>query len=121
MSGKTPFWSHPRPFEQTAIASVPNGEGVYLICYKGKPYYLGYSKNLKTRLRVHRKGRGSRMVGKRIDEGWKFTFKYAELMSYQQVEAILLTSLRTVGFGNLRRETDPADRWKARDAKLKAK
>jgi hypothetical protein len=40
-------------------------------------------------------------------------------MSYQQAEAVLLAQIGTVGLGNLRRETNPEDRWKARDMRVK--
>ena len=105
------LWSKLQAFEESALLRVPAKEGIYIVHYQNKPFYAGHSSNLRHRLAEHLKCRGSRKVKEGIQAGWKFTFTYAELMSYQQSEAILLDALGTVGLGNLRRETDPADRW----------
>lgn len=117
---KFKLWSRMLPFDEASLVRVPLHEGVYVIHHDRRPYYAGYSNDLRRRLTEHLKHRGSRKIREGMDRGWTFTFTYAELASYQQAEAFLLDNLGTVGLGNLRRETDPQDKWDARDLRVKA-
>jgi len=113
------LWNRLQVFDESALKGVPSSEGVYVIDYNMKPFYVGYSNDLHRRLIEHLKKRGSRKINDGLKLGWSFSFTYAEIMSYQQAEAILLDNLGTIGLGNLRRETDPQDKWELRDLRLK--
>jgi GIY-YIG catalytic domain-containing protein len=113
------LWSRLQPFQDQFLKSVPASEGVYIVHYRNKPYYAGFSNDLRRRLLEHLNRRGSTRILEGLKQGWQFTFTYAEIGSYQQAEAILLGNLGTVGLGNMRRETDPADKWEPRDMRVK--
>jgi len=106
------LWSKLQPFDENSLLRVPEKEGIYIIHHNNKPYYIGCSATLGSRLRTHLRKRGSRKVKEGIEAGWQFTFTYAEILSYQQAEAIFQDAIGEVALGNMRRETDPADRWK---------
>ena len=52
---------------------------------------------------------GSRKIGAANKANLMFEFK--SMISVEQAEAIFIRELGTLGLANLRRETDPADRW----------
>jgi excinuclease UvrABC nuclease subunit len=92
---------------------VPSVPGVYIIYLaNGSPFYVGRSiVSVRDRLCCHAAGRGSQRVAELLRRGEKLTFEWEEMMSAEQAEAQLIKGLGTRGreFGNLRRETDPAD------------
>jgi len=100
-----------RNFDAVAVNAVPRGCGVYII-YKngGEAFYAGRSTvNIHDRLQRHVSGHGSRKIREALQRGERFEFVFKELGSPHQAESVLITELGTREFGNLRKETDPAD------------
>ena len=92
------------------IGNVSSCKGVYIIYSDGDPYYVGRSRvSVYARLRAHITGRGSRKVAELLGGSHRLTYEYECLDSVEQMEAQLIDELGTTRFGNLRRETDPAD------------
>lgn len=93
------------------IANVPKGSGVYIIyTLNGTPFYVGRSVvSIHDRLCAHASKRGSRKVKEALDRGERLQFEWEELGSPHQAEAQLILQLGSTKYGNLRRETDPAD------------
>lgn len=97
-------------FNDNGVSHVPNCSGVYIIERNGDPYYVGRSRvSIRERLSRHLSGNGSRMVASILGGSDKLTVEYECLDSPEQMEAQLIQELGTTNFGNLRRETDPAD------------
>jgi excinuclease UvrABC nuclease subunit len=98
----------PQPFNDAAVREVPAGPGVYII-YKGEqPFYIGRSRvSIRERLWRHLHNGGSQKVAAELKS--HLTFEYEEMWSESQAEAQLIEALGTVGLGNLRSESDPAD------------
>jgi hypothetical protein len=68
--------------------------------------------NIRGRLLCHLNGNGNINVWKASESKRRLEFTYAELMSFEQFEALLIREFGGVGqLGNLRNETDPADRF----------
>jgi hypothetical protein len=84
---------------------------VYIIyAPDGSPFYIGRSiVSIHARLYAHAAKRGSRKITEALNRGQKLSFEWEELGSPHQAEAQLIQALGTTKFGNLRRETDPAD------------
>jgi len=99
-----------QPFTPNGVFNVPNCRGVYVIERNGTPFYVGRSRNsIYERLRRHVNGDGSRKVAEILNSGATLTVDYLCGDSVEQMEAQLIDYLGTTQFGNLRRETDPAD------------
>ena len=100
-----------RPFDVAGVMSVPHRPGVYVI-YKrdGTPYYVGRSRvDMFIRLWKHLHGVGSTKIKAALNQGVGLDFEFQEMISVEQAEAILIRELGALHFGNLRRESDPAD------------
>lgn len=100
-----------KPLLLPNITAVPHGPGVYIIYDgRGRPFYVGRSKvSIHNRLRCHAGRTGSRKVRDALIRGDNLTFEWQEMLSPEQAEAQLITTLGVFTAGNLRRETDPAD------------
>jgi len=100
-----------KPLQSDNLVHVPKGPGIYIIYLKsGDPFYVGRSLvNIRDRLSAHANRRGSRRVIEALERGERLEFEWEELGSPHQVEAQLIAALGTTKYGNLRRETDPAD------------
>jgi excinuclease UvrABC nuclease subunit len=100
-----------KPLLVTNLGAVPNGPGVYVIyAADASPFYIGRSiVSIHARLYAHAAKRGSRKVTDALNSGKKLSFEWEELGSPHQAEAQLILALGTAKYGNLRRETDPAD------------
>src|SRR5664279_1825077 len=99
-----------RPFNRSSIGFVPPTPGVYIIYQEGDPFYVGRSRvSIFERLWKHVNGLGSRRIKVALDQGIALTFEYQEMMSVEQAEALLIREMGVFKFGNLRRESDPAD------------
>jgi predicted GIY-YIG superfamily endonuclease len=97
-------------FDESSMGYVNSCGGVYIIYKDGNPYYVGRSrKDISARLKSHLKGTGSRKVAELLGTSAKLTMEFECLSSMEQVEAQLIKDLGTDKFGNLRKETDPAD------------
>ena len=97
-------------FEPRSVQKVPNQPGIYIIYKDRQPYYVGRSRaSMWDRLWKHVHKVGSRKIREALERGVKLEFEYQEMASVEQAEAILIENLGVVGFGNLRREVDPAD------------
>ena len=80
-------------FNLREIERTPTKSGVYEISDSAATIYVGRSRtSIRERLRNHFTGRGSRAIP-------------------EQAEAQLIRALGADRFANLRRETDPADRF----------
>jgi hypothetical protein len=111
---KVKFMGDRKSLTDNTIGHIPTGTGgVYIIFRMGRPYYIGRSQdNVKGRLRCHLHCRGNRNVGESIRKGEDLTFAYEEVMSFEQLEANLIQVYGESGkLGNLRFESDPADRF----------
>ena len=100
-----------QPFEPTTVLAVPHRPGIYIL-YKrdGTPYYVGRSRiDISSRLWKHVHKLGSQKIREAIEQGIRLDFEYEEMLSPEQAEAILIEELGVLRFGNLRRESDPAD------------
>lgn len=98
-------------FEPAGVLSVPRKSGLYVI-YKNDhtPFYVGRSRvNMFDRLWAHVNKRGSRKIKEALEQGIPLKFDYQEMISVEQAEAVLIKELGVLEYGNLRRETDPAD------------
>lgn len=99
-----------KPLCLANLTKVPNEAGIYIIYKNGRPFYIGRSiVNIHSRLCAHASGRGSRKIKECLVRGERLEFEWQELSSPHQAEAQLIAALGTVAYGNLRRETDPAD------------
>ncbi|QQZ28863.1 GIY-YIG nuclease family protein [Thiothrix subterranea] len=97
-------------FDDAGVARVPQCAGVYIIYKDDTPYYVGRSRvNIYQRLYRHLNGNGSKKIAEILDGDYKLTMAYECLDSVEQMESQLIDALGTTNFGNLRRETDPAD------------
>jgi excinuclease UvrABC nuclease subunit len=98
-------------FNLATASVVPSEPGIYIIyASNGEPYYVGRSRvNIRSRLMSHARGTGSQKVAMVLNSG--LLFEYEELLSVEQMEAQLIDAFGTTRAGNLRRETDPADRY----------
>ncbi|MGH9433484.1 MAG: hypothetical protein ACRD3T_18290, partial [Terriglobia bacterium] len=101
-------------FDAARVAGVPKEPGVYVVYQmplgKTKSFYVGRSReSMYDRLLHHLRGTGSRKIATANKAG--LVFEYQSMISVEQAEAILIRELNTRGFGNLRNETDPADRF----------
>jgi predicted GIY-YIG superfamily endonuclease len=99
------------PFEPAHVGLVPHAAGIYII-YKrdGTPYYVGRSRvDIFGRLWKHVNKMGSKRIREALERGIRLDFEYQEMISPEQAEAILVKELGVLRFGNLRRESDPAD------------
>jgi len=98
-------------FQLTEVLLAPQQPGVYIIYFKdGTPFYVGRSRvSIHDRLWKHVRGKGSSKIKEALEKGTPFQFEYEEMISVEQSEAILIKELGVMAFGNLRRETDPAD------------
>lgn len=109
------LWNPLRPFDGESIGKyVPDcAQGVYAIYCDGVPFYAGRSlNNVKGRLLCHLRGTGNRNVWAAVIRQRRLQFTFAELMSFEQFEALLISALGGTGrLGNLRNETDPADKF----------
>jgi excinuclease UvrABC nuclease subunit len=96
------------PANVNAVSRVP---GVYIIySAHGRPFYIGRSRiNIRRRLLCHATGCGSRKIRRARERGEALSFEWKEMLSPEQAEAQLIKALGTFAYGNLRRETDPAD------------
>jgi hypothetical protein len=65
--------------------------------------------NIHDRLYRHATRGGSRKVGEALDRREGLTFEWEEMLSPHLAEAQLIAALGTAAYGNLMRETDPAD------------
>ena len=91
---------------------VPKASGVYIIYRNGTPFYIGRSiVSIRDRLLCHANRRGSQRVTEALNRGDRLTFEWEEMGSPHQAEAQLIRGLGTYAklYGNLRKETDPAD------------
>jgi hypothetical protein len=100
-----------KPLLVSNLGAVPNGPGVSIIhSADGSPFYVGRSiVSIHARLYAHATKRGSRKVTAPLNGGKELSFEWEELGSPHQAEAQLIDALGTTKYGNLRRETDPAD------------
>lgn len=100
-----------QPLQIHNLVHVPKAPGVYIIYRKGgDAFYVGRSiVNIHDRLWAHATMRGSRKVKEALERGESLEFEWEELWSPHQAEAQLIIALGTTRYGNLRRETDPAD------------
>jgi excinuclease UvrABC nuclease subunit len=100
-------------FDSTHVLNVPSAPGVYIIYNSlGEPIYVGRSRvNINDRLRKHVMGKGNRGIADLLTNSSDMWFEYSEMMSPEQAEAQLIAGLGTKAFGNLRGETDPADKF----------
>ncbi|HLJ15030.1 MAG TPA: GIY-YIG nuclease family protein [Bryobacteraceae bacterium] len=100
-----------QPFEPANVTGVPHTPGIYIIYKKdGTPYYVGRSRvDIFNRLWKHVHKLGSRKITEALDQGIRLDFEYQQMVSIEQAEAILIKELGVLRFGNLRRESDPAD------------
>jgi hypothetical protein len=101
-------------FDQLHVLLAPNEAGVYILWKvsgpKPEPFYVGRSRvSMRGRLLQHWLGTGSRKIAATRKN--ELAFECQAMISVEQVEAILIKELPTYPVGNLRRETDPADRW----------
>ena len=102
-------WST-KEFTKDGIYGIPSCSGIYIIKRNGDPYYVGRSRrSIQERLQRHVTGSGSRKVAGLLGSSDRLTVEYECLSSVEQMEAQLIADLGTTRFGNLRRETDPAD------------
>ena len=102
-------WSS-KDFTKDGIYGIPTCSGIYIIKRNGDPYYVGRSRrNIYERLQRHVSGSGSSKVAGLLKGSDRLTVEYECLTSVEQMEAQLIADLGTTRFGNLRRETDPAD------------
>lgn len=107
----SPAMAWPRQdFTENGVTHVSNCPGVYIIERNGTPYYIGRSRvSIQDRLKRHVKGTGSRMVAALLGGSDRLTVEYECVGNMEQMESQLIQHLGTTRFGNLRRETDPAD------------
>jgi excinuclease UvrABC nuclease subunit len=101
-----------KPFDTPNVARVPNEPGVYVVYQSQqgspKPFYVGRSRvSMYQRLLHHLRGTGSRKIAA-VNKA-NLVFEYQSMISVEQAEAILIRHLGTREYGNLRKETDPAD------------
>jgi excinuclease UvrABC nuclease subunit len=100
-----------KPFDLAGVMAVPHKPGIYVI-YKrdGTPYYVGRSRvDIFARLWKHLHGLGSMRIKAMLDQGVGLNFEFQEMISVEQAEAMLIKEMGVLRFGNLRRESDPAD------------
>ncbi len=97
------------PFTNPSLKQVPPAPGVYIIYNnKGEPFYIGRSRiSVHARLRRHLHGLGNRKIAAALQQG--LTFEFEIMVSVEQAEAVLIREMGSYRYGNLRRETDPAD------------
>ena len=111
------LWSRLQPFTADRISStVPKSpKGVYAIYRDGRPFYVGRStSNIKGKLLSLARGTGNPKVRMAVESHCRLQFTWAEIMSYQQFEALLVKEFGARGrLGNLRSVTDLADRFPA--------
>ena len=109
------LWASLQPFKKEFITTVPDPlQGVYVIYVANRPFYVGRSMNgVRGRLLCHFRGAGNSKVRLSLGQGERLDFTFAEIMSFQQFEALLIRELGTAHgeIGNLRNESDPADRF----------
>jgi excinuclease UvrABC nuclease subunit len=101
-----------KPFDAANVARVPNEPGIYLVYHTqpggAKPFYVGRSRvSMYQRLLHHLRGTGSRKIA--AANKANLLFEYQSMISVEQAESVLIRELGTLAYGNLRRETDPAD------------
>jgi excinuclease UvrABC nuclease subunit len=100
-----------QPFDLANVRSVPHAPGVYILYTRdGVPFYVGRSRiDMFSRLWRHINRVGSKKIGEALEHGIRFEFEYQEMLSVEQAEAVLIKELGVLRYGNLRRESDPAD------------
>jgi hypothetical protein len=87
--------------------------GIYVIRRNGSPFYVGLSNgSVKDRLIAHFSGTGSSKIAEQLGQGSvTLSYEWLCLDNPEQAESELIKELGTYPEGNLRRETDPADRY----------
>jgi hypothetical protein len=88
-------------------SSAPPCRGVYIISVGGTPFYVGKSREIKSRLKEHFSGAGSTAVASILNQGYPIKWEALCTDSDEQVEAQLMDHLHTTSLGNLRVERDP--------------
>jgi hypothetical protein len=69
----------PLPLTPEETRSVPRIAGCYLVYLDDQPYYAGMSRtDMRSRLRAHAAGRGSKMIRAKLAEGRPMYFEYCE-------------------------------------------
>ncbi len=107
------LWARRKPFNEFWVGQVPpTCGGVYVIFYDRKPFYVGHSSSdLHGRLVAQLRGLGNHKVGE-ASQNHQLQFSYAEILSFDQLEAALVQELGKNGKLERRRdEIDADDRW----------
>lgn len=111
---KLQLWSRLQPFTREKVnkAQPKQASGVYIIYKDRKQFYVGQSNNIKGRLLRHLWKLCNKKVRAAVESRANLQFTWAEVMSYQQFEALLISHYGGRGrLANLRNESDPADRF----------
>ena len=97
----------PLPLSAEGLKRVPHSPGCYIIYLGNQPFYAGMSKqSIRTRLRAHLVGRGSKLVRAMLGEGKAMYFEYYDVYPWEntapeQVNALEFAFMTMLGDGPL--------------------